>query len=238
MLTRLRGVAKVSGDLWFMPQTGFHLIVLATLMLAFLIELLRWRRTSPAEQRSLLRAAVLPAILVVAFLLSASAVLGAGGAVVSYHTVVVAIAIVSILFIYSVRAIVSSISAVASRPSTTASALIGAVTILAGGAAVYGNFEMNYLTMKLARNEVAYVSGIVRQAIDNHSKAIIVVDPRPFSLPEDHPVAYDQHGRAVPPYDLSCFSGPCLQNGAIFTIVAQRHGAPRGELPICHHARR
>jgi hypothetical protein len=87
-----------------------------------------------------------------------------------------------------------------------------------------GNFYANYLTMRLSRNELAYFKGIARQAIDNGSKAIVLIDPRPFSLPEDIVVAYDQTGRAVPPYELGCLSGVCLQSGAILHVAAAELG--------------
>ena len=163
------------------------------------------------------------AVLIVSFLLSASAVLGAGGAFVSYRTIPISTVIAAILFIYAVwmlgHAVGGQVLAVAAL----------AVTAIA---AIAGNFEMNYLTMKLARNETAYFNGIVRQAIDSHSKAVIIVDPRPFSLPEDHAVMYDQLGHAIPPYELSCFSGVCLQNGSIVTILAEQQGVPRGNLLV------
>jgi hypothetical protein len=104
--------------------------------------------------------------------------------------------------------------------------------VATAGAAVAGNFDMNYLTMLLAHNETVYFENIVRRAIETHSTAVIIVDPRPFTLPEDHPVAYDEGGHSVPPYELSCFSGYCLQNGAIVTIIAERLGVPRGGLPV------
>jgi len=94
MLTRLREVAKVSGDLWFMPQSRFHLVVVAVLVLALLFGIIRWRQTSAVVRWSVLQVAATAGILIVAFLLSASAVLGAGSAVVSYRPIFVAMAIV------------------------------------------------------------------------------------------------------------------------------------------------
>jgi hypothetical protein len=37
-------------------------------------------------------------------------------------------------------------------------------------------------------------------------------------------VSYDAKGRWVPPYELACFSGPCLQTGSIVKVLARRLG--------------
>jgi hypothetical protein len=125
-----------------------------------------------------------------------------------------------------------TIASMVGQPVSRGAALSAIAMAATGVAAIAGNFEMNDLTMRLARNETAYFNGIVKQAIDSHSKAVIIVDPRPFSLPEDHPLMYDQRGHAVPPYELSCFSGVCLQNGAIVTVLAEQQGVPKGQLQV------
>src|SRR5258708_738693 len=60
----------------------------------------------------------------------------------------------------------------------------------------------------------------------------IVVDPRPYYLPEDVPKIVDEHGRAVPPYVLGCLSGYCLQSGAIVHIVAETLGFDRDRFKV------
>jgi hypothetical protein len=168
------------------------------------------------------------AVPVVCFLLATSAVLGAGGGFVSYRTIPIATAIAAIVFVHAIWVLTRGFGKVVG----SSRALPGLALTVTAAAAVAGNFEMNFLTMRLARKETVYFNGIVRQAIDNRSTAVVIVDPRPFSLPEDHPVVYDQHGRAIPPYELSCFSGVCLQNGSIVTILAEQQGVPRGKLDV------
>ena len=93
-------------------------------------------------------------------------------------------------------------------------------------AAFSANFYANYVTAILGRNEYAYFTGIVRQAIDNNSKAVFVIDPRPSRGAEDYnqwPV-YDRMGRAVPPMDVACFSSFCRQTGGIVRVLAKQLG--------------
>lgn len=99
-------------------------------------------------------------------------------------------------------------------------------------AALAGSFYANYATMKLARNEFAYFSGIVAQAIEIKSKTIFFLDPRPLTLPEDNPVLYERRGSAIPPYELGCLSAYCLQSGAIMHVAAAELGRPAGEFSI------
>ena len=67
---------------------------------------------------------------------------------------------------------------------------------------------------------------IVRQAAEHKSATIVILDPRPAMLPEDIPVVFDQRGRAVPPYELGCLSGLCMQSGSIVRIAARELGYP------------
>jgi hypothetical protein len=189
-------------------------------------------RWSPSErQDGLAMSAAILAVPVACFMLAASAVLASGGGFVSYRTIPIPTAIAAIALVFAVWSAVSNAVALATSRTAAIVAANGALLVVAG-AAVAGNFELNYLTMRLARNEMAYFRGIVRQAEQNHSNAIILVDPRPFSLPEDHPVVTDQRGRAVPPYELSCFSGVCLQNGAIVVILAKEMGLGPDKLKV------
>jgi hypothetical protein len=114
---------------------------------------------------------------------------------------------------------------------------------LAVGAACAGNAYANHAVMKLGRNEYAYFTRIVRQAVDNRSKAIVLIDPRPWSGAQGYnpwPVS-DEKGRAVPPLELACFSSFCMQTGAIVRVIATEFGLPdkayelvltRGDEPI------
>ncbi len=80
--------------------------------------------------------------------------------------------------------------------------------------------------MRLAKNEFEYVETIVRRASDRNSEGIILVDQRPFMLPEDLKAVRDEDGRPVPPYELGCFSGYCMQTTAIVHVAAQELGFP------------
>lgn len=232
MLSRLRDIGRVSGNLWFLPQTEAHVLVGIVLIAAVAVLTGRWLLSAPHERSASHFDMLALAITAVCLLLAAVAVLAAAGAFVSYRTAPGCAIIVALLFV-CVIGNATRLAGTAIGRSPRIGAVVASVSMLATvGAAVAGNFEMNYLTMRLARNETAYFEGIIRRAIDDRSNAIVIIDPRPFSLPEDHPVVYDQRGRAVPPYLLSCFSGICLQNGAIVTILAEQLGVPRGKLTV------
>jgi hypothetical protein len=237
MLQRLGEIGKVSGNLWFLPQTQAHVLVAATIGLALAVLSARWLM-SRANDRPAPSAGLLAlAIAAVCFLLAASPILAASGGVTSYRAFPACLVIAAIVFVFAVQRLAGVLGAAIGRSPGAGTAVASVALFLTGGAAVAANFNMNYLTMKLARNETAYFDGIVRQAIDNHSNAVVIIDPRPFTLPDDYPVAYDETGHAVPPYELSCFSSICLQNGAIVTILAEQSGVPRGKLgvhPIVH----
>jgi hypothetical protein len=229
---RLREIGRVSGNLWFLPQAEAHIVVGLVMVVAFAVLVGRWLLIAPRDRAALHFGILAPAITAVAMLLAGAAALGAGGAFISYRTVPVCTMIVAILFVYVIGSLSRLIGTAIGRSPGAGAIAAGASMLMTAGAAVAGNFEMNYLTMRLARNETAYIEGIIRKAIDDHSDAVIILDPRPFSLPEDHPMVYDQSGHAIPPYLLSCFSGVCLQNGAIVTILAEQLGIPRGRLKV------
>lgn len=229
---RLHEISSVAGDLWFMPQARLHVVVAILLIVAVGIGFGRWLLGKSRERQALLYGTVAIVIPAICFLLASSAVLGAGGGFVSYRTIPIPTVIAAIVFVYAVWVTAGTLGAMFVR-FPLASGSVASVALMATAvAAVMGNFEMNYLTMKLARNETAYFNKVIHPAIANGSKAFIIVDPRPFTLPEDHAFNYDLHGRAIPPYELGCFSGYCLQDGAIVTVLAEQAGVPKGKLPI------
>lgn len=239
MLARLREVAKVSGDLWFLPQARVHIVLAVAILLALVAaatSAVVGRRNasigattgSSAIGRLSFNSwtsngAVVVVVSMACFLLSASAVLGSSGGFITYRTISICMALAAIAAVYLARYAVEAVWLAGGKVQRSASAGDLAV-VLVMCAAAGGNFYMNYLTMRLARNETAYFADVIRRANAGQKEAIVIIDPRPFSLPEDHPVSYDAKGRWIPPYELGCFSGPCLQTGAIAKVVAQRLG--------------
>ena len=240
MLTRLRAAAKVSGDLWFLPQANFHLCFAASVVIAVLIAAgLAWR----ADRQSRGQAPDIPksieplrlgswtsgmpatvAVVATCFVLACAPVLASKGGIVTYRTVPVPAAIAAIVFIYAVRVVAETIGAALGNASAATTAVADVAVALTLGAALASNFYINESTMRLSRNEFAYVSGIVRQAFADNSSSIVLIDPRPLMLPEDIAAVSDQRGRAVPPFELGCFSGYCLQTGAIVKVAARELG--------------
>jgi hypothetical protein len=239
MLVRLKHLTRVAGDLWFLPQANLHVVAAAIILLAIVVANLR-RRGTP-EEGGIARLKVeswtsagLAAMVIIAacYLISASSVLGSSGGFVTYRTIPVSIAIAAIVALYAVRSLAAVATSMLAGPLRAAGVVADAAMMLTALAAIAGVFEINFLTMKLARNETAYFTEIVRQAIAEKAKSIVIVDPRPFTLPEDHPVAYDRHGSAIPPYELACLSGYCLQTGSIVQVFAAQLGVPLSELKV------
>ena len=227
---RLIDILRVSGDLWFLPQLRLHIVlgILAGIVLMVLV--VRRMQAPPKERASPWLIALLLAEVVGCFILSAAPVLISAGGFITYRTVPVPIMIAAICATFVVAALArATVGAFAGSPKAGTAAASVALVLIAS-AATAGNFQMNQLTMQLARNETAYFRQIVKQALAERSNAVVIIDPRPFTLPEDHPVEYDQRGRAIPPYELSCFSSVCLQNSAIVTVLAEEIGIPRGKL--------
>ena len=232
ILDRLRDIGRVSGDLWFLPQAHAHVAVGVLVLLAAVLLVGRWLLAGANDWAAARFGSLALAVTIVCFLLANAAVLGADGGFVEYRTVVVSTMIVVVVLVFAVESLARMIGTAIGRSRAVGAAVASAGLLVTAGAAVAGNFDMNYLTMKLARNETAYFEGIVRQAIHNQSRAVIIIDPRPFSLPEDHREVYDEGGHAIPPFILSCFSGVCMQNGAIVTILAEQFGIPRSRLEV------
>jgi hypothetical protein len=240
MLARLREIATVSGDLWFLPQARVHLVLAGAILLALVAAVgLAGQRSrgngATKDSDALGRLTIsswtsngVMAIVVsmVCFLLAASAVLGSSGGFVTYRTIPVCMALAAIVAVYFARYGAEAVWRLAGGVPHRSAGVGDLAVILMMCAAVGGNFYMNYLTMRLARSEMAYFADIVRRTEAGKKQAIVIIDPRPFSLPEDHPVAYDAKGRWIPPYELACFSGPCLQTGSIARVVGQLLGYP------------
>jgi hypothetical protein len=240
---RLCNLLRVTGNVWFLPQAEMHVVVCIAIVLAFVLAQIvalagRERRDvlgqevqAPSLARLTIWSWSLPAIvsvvmLPICFLVAGSAVLASATGFVTYRTVTVPTAIVAIVLLFSARGIVELAWRAIGNPWAASGIVADAAMSLVVCAALAGNFYVNDLTMRLARNEFFYFSGIIRQAVENKSTNIVIIDPRPFMLPEDIGVVYDQHGRAVPPYELGCFSGYCMQSGSIVEIVAREMGYP------------
>jgi hypothetical protein len=225
MLSRLKEIATVAGNLWWLPQTRLYIAVAVLIALAAVLGLAAARRskTPPTDAVPAYVRAFTIAVPLICFLTASSPIVIAAGAFVSYRTVVVPTAIVGIIVLWGVDDLVRSTV----RLLSTAAAGIAAHVAMAAIAltAVAGNFQQNLLTMRLARSETAYFRGIVGEAITKGSTAVVLVDPRPISLPEDHAIVYDKKGKAIPPYELACFSGYCLQTGSVVTVLGREMGA-------------
>lgn len=222
ILGRLENLVRVVGDLWFLPQTRLHVVAIAVMLAAILVVVLRNLQSVRRGEASAKLGVLAVAIVGVCFLLSAVAVLGASGGFISYRTVPVTTALTAVVFLGAIRVIGEMAGRIA----------VAVALVATAGAAVAGNFELNYLTMKLARNETAYFQSIIQKTRDERTDVLFLIDPRTFSLPEDNAVQVDQHGRAIPPYELGCLSSICLQNGAIVTILAEERGIPRKQLRV------
>lgn len=239
LLERLGNAVRVAADLWFPPQFNLHLIVAAVLLIALVaasaVTIRRLASVPPASRLiSLLPqfsvfswrvgAARSLAVVGVALVLSTLPILASGGGFVTYRTVPAVCAILGVLFLYGVGVIGEAIWR-ATGSSCRKAVLVGTIAVMLGiTVAVAGNFYSNYSIMRLSRNEYSYFKDIVRQAIASKSVGLILIDPRPFSLPEDNPVMYDQKGRPVPPYELGCLSSYCIQTGSILRVAAAEFG--------------
>jgi hypothetical protein len=235
MLKRLGELMVTSGDLWLLPQYRLHILAAGLVLVAVAAANLVRR---PAGARLVLgswasEGTVVLLVLVVCFAMAASPVLAAAGGFVAYRTTVAPTALTAIFFVFALRSLLALLSARAAD----------AAMVLTAGLAFAGSLDANVAVMRLGRNEYAYFTGIVRQAITDKSETIVVVDPRPMGGPEmyNRSPIYDQRGRAVPPHDLGCFASYCLQTGTIISVIAVRLGlakdtftvfVPRGDVPV------
>src|SRR5262249_48819129 len=167
-------------------------------------------------------------VLIACFVMAASPVLASAGGFLGYRTNVATTAELAIIFVFATRTIAESLwSAIGKSSSAVARAgdLAGGLVV---AVAFTANVYANYAVMRLGTNEYAYFTGIVRQAIVDKSKAIVVIDPRPWHGPQDYnrwPLV-DEQGRAVPPLELGCFSSFCMLTGGIVRVIAAKLGLP------------
>jgi hypothetical protein len=232
MFSRLKELLRVAADLWFPPQYGLHLVVAVVVILAAgLASLVGGRRAAaiPSAEMPLAssfdvaswRTGLVRSGVVIATCLAiaASPIVAARGGFVTYRTMPVLCALMGIVFLYGVAVVVESTWRLLGGPPRAAAGVGGVAVAAVAAVALLGNFQSGYMTMLLSRNEYLYFQGLVQQALTHKVKKLIVIDPRPFILPEEIPTMSDQKGRAVPPFELGCLSSYCLQTGAIMTVV-------------------
>ncbi len=240
ILTRLEKMMTLSGDLWFLPQMNMHVVVggvfLFALLLANGMGLFVRPRAPPCAVEDSVGLARLrlvswpPQGVVVVFVLTccvvmaAMPVLASAGGFIMYRTSVSAIAVAAIAFVFATRGIASAIWQMVGNPLSAAATVGTAATVLTVGAAFAANFDANFSTMKLGRNEFAYFTEIARQAVDNKSKTVVLLDPR--SGRPDLWRYYDEQGRPVPPSELGCFASFCTQTGSIVRVAGAQFGVP------------
>ncbi len=249
ILSRIGKLMKVAGDIWFLPQTRFYLVTLAVVLLAIGASALATAR--PSDRRSDmtrrngqaragevslrawgLQAVALSLVPAVCFVAAAAPVVLAGGGFVTYRTVLAAIAIAAVVFVWAAGTAVRSLWRLIGNPFAASATMGDAAMALAVLAALVANFYANYETMILTRNELAYIKHIVRTAVSEKAKAIVLVDPRPPTLPENNPEVFDQRGRAVPPFELGCFSGYCLPSSSIVHVAISELSLKPGALSV------
>jgi hypothetical protein len=255
VLGRLGHLLIVSGDLWFLPQIRIHILTGITLLIAFVFANSGWLFQSRSAQihawvdsdgLARLRigswtsdGVVAIGVLAICFVMSAAPIWGSAGGFIEYRTSVAPTALMAITFVFAARSVAVGLSRLVGCSRNFAVRVADAALILTVCVAAAANFDANYMDMKLGRNELAYFTEIVRHAIDNKSKTIMLIDPRPSNI--DMSSVYDQRGNAVPPYELGCFASYCMQTGAIVRVVAAQMGlsydtfnvlVPRGNEPV------
>ena len=219
---RLGHLSTISGDLWLLPQTHMHIVTAVVLVLG--LAAAGWRMSGRhVGARPLASSgygtAIAGLVLVVCFVMAASPVLASAGGFLSYRTSVGTTAVLAIAFVFSARTIAGVLwSAIGSR-LLPARGDVAVAIVIAGPAR---ERHANYAVMKLGRNEYAYFTGIVRQAISDNAKAIVLIDPRPWRGAQDYnlwPIV-DEQSRPVPPLELGCFSSFCRLTGGIVRVIA------------------
>lgn len=243
---RLHDTLKVAGDVWFLPQLQFHYVVLSVAVVAVIAANISRRRDRESASEilpteGLVRlnfgarisdGAVVTAVLAICFLIAASPVVASGGGFVTYRTIAIPTAIAGIVFLFAAAALAQFCWSVAGGARRFSVRVRNTTLILIAIVGAASNLIINYETMILARNEFGYFTDIMRTAMKNKSRLVVLYDPRPLTLPEDHPVVYDQQRRPIPPYELACFSGYCFQTGAIAHIASEMMGAPKDYITV------
>lgn len=245
MLRRLEHMAVVSGDLWFPPQGRIHLVTSSVLALAIVLALV----TPFLMRRKLVRAladgeldigrlrinswtsegAVTFVVLVICFVMAAAPIWASQGGLLAYRTVVGPATLVAIVFLFSVQSISGAVWN-AIGIGLSAIKVENAAGVMVICAAFAGNFYSNYAVMTIGRNEFAYFTDIVRHAIDNKSKTITLIDPRPVIGVT--PAIADQQGRPLPPFELGCVGSNCIQTGGVVHEAAKKLGLPYGTFAL------
>jgi hypothetical protein len=238
ILGRLAHLTSFAGDLWFLAQSHMHIVTAATLLFALLVAnstALLARVGAPFclvhERASIARlrfdswssgGAITIAVLTICLAMSSSPVWGSFRGFIVYRTNAVPTALAAIVFIFAVRGIAEALWQAVGNPRFAAPKVADAAMALTVCAALAASFYANYTTMRLGRNEFAYFTGIVREAIDTKSKTIMIIDPR--APVEDMSVVYDEQGRAIPGYEIGCFASYCEQRGMIIRVAAAELG--------------
>lgn len=242
ILSRLCHLLTISGDLWFPPLDRVHILTGAILLLALIAAvgsgLLSRRNTQVGTAQENLGTARLNfnawhgdgvtilALFIVCYVMSASPVWGSIGGLVAYRTSVGPTALVAIAFIFATRIIGELIWRAIGNPLSAAAKVADGAIILAVCVAFYASFYMNYSVMQLARNEFVYFTGIVRQAMDNKSRTIVLIDSQ--RKPPNWSLMHDRQGRAAPSYEIGCFESYCTpgRDGTIIRVAAAQFGLP------------
>lgn len=237
IVSRLGQMLLVSGDLWFLPQSRFHLLTGAILVLAVLLANRPRARTAGDDTCARLRfdswasdGIVTVTTVTICILIASAPVWGSAGGFVQYRTVVAPTALIAIAFIFAVRSIAAMVWIMVGNPTAAAAKAANVAIGLTIGAAFAANFYANYAITKLGRNEFAYFTEIARRAVENKSKTVFLIDQRPPGI--DVSMVYDQKGRWVPPYELSCFASYCMETGATLRVAAAQFGLPLDALNI------
>jgi hypothetical protein len=243
---RFGHLLRVSADLWFLPQTNMRIVTAAVIALAGLVVCLKRGPGTSNGRRPLTEVhsgVVAVLVLVICLVLTALPISASAGGFVAYRTSVATTALIAVVFVFATHTNVEWLWERLGGPPVAAARAGTVAMAFVVGAAFAANAYANYAVMKLGRNEYAYFSRIVRQAVDSKSKAIILIDPRPWSGAQGYnpwPV-FDEKGRAVPPLELGCFSSFCMQTGAIVRVIATALGLPdkayelvltRGDEPV------
>ena len=237
MARRFGHLMRVSGDLWFLPQANMYIVTAAVCLLALLAA---WSTTTAAPAKGRRAAGNVHSgtatvlVLIVCFVMAALPIVASAGGFVAYRTSVAATAVMAITFVFSIRAVAEWLGARLGRSPYSAARAGRVAMAFAVGAAFAANAYANYSVTRLGRNEFAYFTHIVRQAMDNKSKAIVLIDPRPWSGAQGYnnwPIV-DERGRAVPPFELGCFSSFCMQTGAIVRVIAAELGLPARDFEL------
>lgn len=246
VLDRAWNLLHVTGNMWFLPQTHAWVLVGALLVSAFLLANIKkssfdlmhsFRPVDDSEDLARLKfstwysnGAIVTLVIIACFLIGSAPVLFAPRNFLSYRVVVASTAIVAIAFVFSLRAIVEMLSRRITPSNSTVRRFGNTATIIVILSGLASTYYINFATARLAANELAFVTNIVRTALANNSVNVFFLDPRPPQLPEETPIVYDQRGRAVPPYSLACLSTYCLQPLAIFKLVLRSLGHSENDL--------